>query len=269
MSEPLAARPAAVADLIAPRLDDGRVGVVGKAHHCMVDGIAAVELGSLLLDPTPEPAAARARRLAARSPRPGTSACCARRTATALASGSSCATLPARAASLAPARRRSSPGEARRAPGALADSLRPARSSRRSTSRSRRGATSARLEPPARRPAAGQARVRATVNDVVLAASAGGVRRFLAERGERPVRAQDDGAGQRPRRRATRASSATGSRSCSSTCPATSPTRCAGCARSTPATGERKDDGTPEGGRRGARARRLRAAAAAATRSRG
>ena len=39
---------------IADRLDDGRVGVVGKAHHAMVDGIAAVELGSLLLDATPE-----------------------------------------------------------------------------------------------------------------------------------------------------------------------------------------------------------------------
>src|SRR5919108_1270897 len=40
---------------IADRLDDGGIGVVGKAHHCMVDGIAAVELAALLLDPTPEP----------------------------------------------------------------------------------------------------------------------------------------------------------------------------------------------------------------------
>jgi diacylglycerol O-acyltransferase / wax synthase len=38
---------------IADRLEDGRIGLVGKAHHCMVDGIAAVELGSLLLDPEP------------------------------------------------------------------------------------------------------------------------------------------------------------------------------------------------------------------------
>lgn len=30
-----------------------RVWIVGKAHHCMVDGIAAVQLGSLLLEPTP------------------------------------------------------------------------------------------------------------------------------------------------------------------------------------------------------------------------
>src|SRR5687768_11560032 len=41
---------------ISERLDDGRIGLVGKAHHCMVDGIAAVELASLLLDPEPDPA---------------------------------------------------------------------------------------------------------------------------------------------------------------------------------------------------------------------
>jgi diacylglycerol O-acyltransferase len=39
---------------IADQLDDGRVGVVGKAHHCMVDGIAAVELAALLLDVEPD-----------------------------------------------------------------------------------------------------------------------------------------------------------------------------------------------------------------------
>jgi diacylglycerol O-acyltransferase / wax synthase len=39
---------------IADQLDDGRVGIVGKAHHCMVDGIAAVELAALLLDLEPD-----------------------------------------------------------------------------------------------------------------------------------------------------------------------------------------------------------------------
>ncbi len=39
---------------VADNLPDGRIGVVGKAHHCMVDGVAAVELASLLLDPTEE-----------------------------------------------------------------------------------------------------------------------------------------------------------------------------------------------------------------------
>ncbi len=40
---------------VAEQLDDGRIGVVGKAHHCMVDGLAAVELASLMLDPEPDP----------------------------------------------------------------------------------------------------------------------------------------------------------------------------------------------------------------------
>jgi WS/DGAT/MGAT family acyltransferase len=41
---------------IAPELDDGSIGLVGKAHHCMVDGIAAVELATMLLDLEAEPA---------------------------------------------------------------------------------------------------------------------------------------------------------------------------------------------------------------------
>ncbi|MDQ3724123.1 MAG: wax ester/triacylglycerol synthase family O-acyltransferase [Actinomycetota bacterium] len=42
---------------IAEQLDDGRLGVVGKAHHCLVDGLAAIELMALLLDAEPEPEA--------------------------------------------------------------------------------------------------------------------------------------------------------------------------------------------------------------------
>ncbi len=38
---------------IAEELDDGMIGVVGKAHHCLVDGLAAVELMALLLDAEP------------------------------------------------------------------------------------------------------------------------------------------------------------------------------------------------------------------------
>jgi diacylglycerol O-acyltransferase len=40
---------------IAERLDDGQIGVVGKAHHCLVDGLAAVELMGLLLDVGQQP----------------------------------------------------------------------------------------------------------------------------------------------------------------------------------------------------------------------
>ena len=39
---------------IADELPGDRVVLIGKMHHCMVDGIAAVELAALLLDPTPE-----------------------------------------------------------------------------------------------------------------------------------------------------------------------------------------------------------------------
>ena len=40
---------------IVDGLEGGRLGVVGKAHHCLVDGLGAVELMGLLLDLTPEP----------------------------------------------------------------------------------------------------------------------------------------------------------------------------------------------------------------------
>jgi diacylglycerol O-acyltransferase len=42
---------------VCSEASEDRLAIIGKAHHCMVDGIAAVELGSLLLDATPETAA--------------------------------------------------------------------------------------------------------------------------------------------------------------------------------------------------------------------
>src|SRR3954454_8585411 len=39
---------------IVPELEDGRIGLVGKAHHCMVDGVAALELAAVLLDRPPD-----------------------------------------------------------------------------------------------------------------------------------------------------------------------------------------------------------------------
>ena len=38
---------------IADELADGQIALIGKAHHCMVDGAAVVELGKLLLDADP------------------------------------------------------------------------------------------------------------------------------------------------------------------------------------------------------------------------
>jgi diacylglycerol O-acyltransferase / wax synthase len=36
-------------------LADGRVGIITKTHHAMVDGVAAVDIGTVMLDVTPEP----------------------------------------------------------------------------------------------------------------------------------------------------------------------------------------------------------------------
>ena len=36
-------------------LADGQVGLVTKMHHALVDGVAAVDVGTVLLDPSPEP----------------------------------------------------------------------------------------------------------------------------------------------------------------------------------------------------------------------
>ena len=40
---------------IVEGLEGGMLGVVGKAHHCLVDGLGAVELMALLLNLTPQP----------------------------------------------------------------------------------------------------------------------------------------------------------------------------------------------------------------------
>ena len=171
---------------IADRLADGRIGVVGKAHHCMVDGVAAVELASLLLDPSPY-AVAEAGELWRPENEPGT---LARLAAVARARARDQLEL-ARAASgllLSPRRLRDVPRRAAEAAGGARDrTLRPATP------------VAALNEPisPARhlarvsRPLADLQRVRrrfgATVNDVYLAAAAGALRRLLRDRGQDPV----------------------------------------------------------------------------------
>src|SRR3954466_13861457 len=40
--------------LVVPRVSGGRAALLGKVHHAMVDGIAAVELGMLLFDIAPD-----------------------------------------------------------------------------------------------------------------------------------------------------------------------------------------------------------------------
>lgn len=41
--------------LLAPQLEDGRIGMVAKLHHAMADGLAAVDFAVLLFDSSPDP----------------------------------------------------------------------------------------------------------------------------------------------------------------------------------------------------------------------
>jgi diacylglycerol O-acyltransferase / wax synthase len=41
-------------------LEDGRCAVLAKMHHALVDGVAAIDIGTVILDPTPEPLDLRA-----------------------------------------------------------------------------------------------------------------------------------------------------------------------------------------------------------------
>ena len=171
---------------VADRLADGRIGVVGKAHHCMVDGIAAVELASLLLDPTPDAAAEAGERWRPQR-EPGTAA----RLAAIVERRSREQLELARAASgllLSPRRLLDAPRSATEAAvGAVNRTLRPARP----VAPLNEPISPARHLARASRPLADLQRVRqrfrATVNDVYLAAAAGALRRLLKERGKDPV----------------------------------------------------------------------------------
>ena len=44
---------------LVPQLEDGRIGMVGKIHHALVDGLAALQIVNLVLDPEPDVASER------------------------------------------------------------------------------------------------------------------------------------------------------------------------------------------------------------------
>jgi diacylglycerol O-acyltransferase / wax synthase len=170
---------------IADQLADGRLAVIGKAHHCMVDGIAAVELATLLVDPEPDP------------PPPDPDGWIPRPAPSGPARIVDTLTSTARQQldlAAIPAQVIRSPGRAvglversARAARALLDAARPARGS--SLNRPISAARHlARLD----RPIADLIRVKRTfgvkLNDVILAACAGGVRELLRDHGERPIR---------------------------------------------------------------------------------
>jgi WS/DGAT/MGAT family acyltransferase len=163
---------------IADELEDGGIGLVGKVHHCMVDGIAAVELGSLLLDPTPDPPPADGDRWLPRKA-PGAVQRLIGGMLDLVRSEASLVKLPARAVR--------SPGRigeqliepARRARDALAESFRPAEP----RAPVNQPITGARHLAWFSRPLEDLKRVGrplgASVNDVLLASAAGGIRDYM------------------------------------------------------------------------------------------
>jgi hypothetical protein len=54
LSEPLDLSHAPWQICLVPRLEDGRVGLLGKIHHSLVDGIAALQIVNLVLDSPPD-----------------------------------------------------------------------------------------------------------------------------------------------------------------------------------------------------------------------
>jgi WS/DGAT/MGAT family acyltransferase len=170
---------------IAPRLSDGRIGVVGKAHHCMVDGLAAVELAALLLDPEarPEPIVPAPWRA---EPPPGWARLLgggvvdrAREQLEVVRWQAQLASSPGRVVALL--------RDAQRARGALAHAF----ANRAPASVFNEPISSLRHLAMVSRPLGELREIKqhcgTTINDVVLALSAGAVRRFLQDRGEPPV----------------------------------------------------------------------------------
>jgi WS/DGAT/MGAT family acyltransferase len=171
---------------IADRLEDGRIGVVGKMHHCMVDGIAAVELGSLLLDPSPQAPPPESDRWLPRAA-PGAVRRLAGGIIDLVREQSSLVALPARLVR-PPGRIGELIEPARRVRDALAESLRPAEPSETVN----QPITGARHLAWFSRPLEDLKRVGrplgASVNDVLLAATAGGIRRFMLGQDRAPTR---------------------------------------------------------------------------------
>lgn len=171
---------------IADGLDDGRIGVVGKVHHCMVDGVAAVELAALLLDPTPEPTPPRGEGWRPRKT-PGGPRLVADAVLDVLSKTVDVAGLPLRLA-WHPGRFRGLAGRSLQASRAAAHSVKPATSSpvfNEPISPRRHLALAHRPLDDLRRI---KSRFGTTLNDVVLGAATGGLRRFFERKDETPVK---------------------------------------------------------------------------------
>jgi len=192
---------------IADALADGGFALVGKMHHCMVDGMAVAELGKLLFDSEPDASdEAGPDQDATWSPAPVPSR------GERLARGLVDRATDGAALALAPLRLASSPSRLRGLPGAVGRGARtlghtllpPAPSSpfNRAGSAERHHVRVTRSVDDLR---VLRRRFGVTPNDVILAVCAGALRRFAERRGEAPqslkvmipadVRSHSDSAG--------------------------------------------------------------------------
>jgi diacylglycerol O-acyltransferase len=170
----------------ADQLEDGRIGVVGKAHHCMADGIAAVELATLFFDFTPdcepeEPAGWSPQ------PPPGRISLLAEAVRDRVGEELDLLRLPAQAAS-SPRRLLRVPSDVGKAARSLAHSFTPVAQPSSLNEPISRFRTLARLQRPLDHLQEIKRRYGTTVNDVVLAVSAGAVREFALQHDETPMR---------------------------------------------------------------------------------
>jgi diacylglycerol O-acyltransferase / wax synthase len=173
---------------IADELADGTLALIGKMHHCMVDGVAVAELANLLLDRGSERSAADdgdATWTAA--PASSGGARFARAVVDRTADGAALALAPVRIAR-SPSRLAGLPGAARRGVRTAAHTLLPPAPSsplnRTGSARRHHVRITRSLEDVrALRRALG-----VTPNDIVLATCAGALRRFAERRGEVPRR---------------------------------------------------------------------------------
>jgi diacylglycerol O-acyltransferase / wax synthase len=181
--------------LLAPRLEDGRAGMVAKLHHAMADGLAAVDFAVLLFDSSPDPVHAEPGEEWRPKPEPGRIEL-AVEAAAGTAGDMFAMARRAGTFALSPRRQATKLAETvgRVAAVVRDDMLSPAPSStvnvpigpQRTLVRHR--AEMAAIRRACRRPrlAAGAAPERITVNDVYLAAVAGALRTVALRRGEPP-----------------------------------------------------------------------------------
>jgi WS/DGAT/MGAT family acyltransferase len=171
---------------IVEDLPDDRIGLVGKAHHCMVDGLAAVELATLLLDRDPSAGSYEEERRWQPSRRPGAYERLLDAADDLLRQQVGVARRVARFAR-SPRQLAGVPREAL----ALARTLDHTVASLAPQSVFNRGSSPTRHLASLKRPLDDLREIKdsfdTTVNDVVLAACAGAIRRYLAEHDESPA----------------------------------------------------------------------------------